>query len=105
MTPRAVVVEEVEHFLGFGDRPLSIASHLGMRPESIARALYRAERPDLANRFEQLRGRTWLKPPRPRTHPCADCSKQVTRNAVRCRECHARSRARANGGRFMGRAA
>lgn len=100
MTPRDVVLEEVEHLLGFGDRPRRIAAQLGMQPEAIARALYRADRPDLARAFERIRGpRRTKRSPRP-THPCPGCGGQASRNAAQCRSCTARDRPRRFNGSF-----
>lgn len=80
MTPRAVVLEEVEFMLGFGERPNRIADALGLKEGSVSKALYRAGRPDLAVKFERARPE--------RNHPCVDCGSHVSNpRAPRCRPC------------------
>jgi hypothetical protein len=88
MNPRAVVVEEVEHLLSFGQPAPSIAKALGIREGSVARALLRAGRPDLAGKFERERRAS-------EAHQCLDCSAPVAcPKALRCRSCGYRERER-----------
>lgn len=85
-TPREIVVEEVEHMLGFGERPNRIAEALGIQSASVAKACWRAGRPDLAVKFEQTRRAI-------ESHPCMDCGAAVKSPvAPRCRPCGHRER-------------
>lgn len=53
--PRDVVLEEVTHLTEAGTPPEAIATALHAKPGTLARSLYRAGRPDLANPIERLR--------------------------------------------------
>lgn len=89
---RDVLVEEVEHMLSFGQSPVSIADSLGIKPDSVARGLWRAGRSDLAVTFEQARTR--------RHQSCVDCGARTSDpRHPRCRACGCRQREanRANG--------
>jgi hypothetical protein len=47
MLPGPVVVEEVEALLGYGFSPFDVAAALGVKPDSLGKALARHQRPDL----------------------------------------------------------
>jgi hypothetical protein len=86
--PKAEIVEEVEHMLSCSESPTAIAERLGLLAGSVARALYRAERPDLAVRFEAARRAT-------RGKPCVECGQWVrTHQASRCKPCGYKERER-----------
>lgn len=85
---RQTVLEEVEFMLEASESPHTIADMLGIKAGSVARALLRAGRPDLSNRFETARRSQ-------ESHPCADCGARVSwRTAERCRPCGNRHRER-----------
>lgn len=60
----ADVAEDVTELAANGETPERIATRLGMTPAAIARAMYRAERPDLARPFNALDKRTRRRNPR-----------------------------------------
>lgn len=76
---RAALVEDVEWLLDSDETPSTIAARYGIASASVARALYRAGRPDLARRFENADIRR-----------CATCPNHCTARATRCRQCNAR---------------
>lgn len=94
---RVEVVEEVQFLLDCGEKPTGVAAHLGMRPSSVSRALYRAARPDLARLFH--RG------VKDRPGRCRDCGCGVSRSAARCNTCAAYERERVHRATKWGRAA
>lgn len=78
--PKAVVLEEVEHMLSFGEGPNRIAEALGIQVGSVAMSLWRSGRPELAVMFERAKPE--------RNHPCVDCGDRVSNpRAQRCRPC------------------
>jgi len=79
-TPRDVVLDEVQFMLDAGESPARIAAALGIKPESVAKSLWRSDRGDLARMFEQDRAPE-------ATHGCADCGAPITRRHERCRPC------------------
>lgn len=81
---RAETVEEVEFLMSLGEPAEKIARRLGIHPESVARSLHRAGRPDLARKFRNRRG------DRHRKHNCADCGAETW--GTRCRPCDLRKR-------------
>ena len=50
----SVLTEDVLWLLDAGAWAETICTHLNKRPQAIARALYRAERPDLGRTFDRL---------------------------------------------------
>jgi hypothetical protein len=81
MTARDIVLDEVEFMLDAGEAPASIAARLGLKPGSVARALYRVNRPDVAILFEAARRAT-------EGGRCVDCEAPVARRqSSRCRPC------------------
>ena len=88
--PREHVVEEVEFLLDTGESPEQIARRLGRKPGTIARALGRAGRNDLARHFYRLDKTARIRA----THPCVDCGGVCSREATRCRRCNNRLTAR-----------
>jgi len=79
-TPRAVVLAEVEFMLDGGESPTRIAQALGIKPDSVAKSLWRSGRPELAVKFEQTRSR--------RHQKCVDCGARTSDpRHPRCRTC------------------
>ena len=88
---RDYYVEEVEHLLSFGVSPDQICSKLSVQPASLARALHREGRHDLASPIERLR------PPRRERGTCATCGAQTSeKRRTRCYPCGISSRDKEN---------
>lgn len=89
--PRDVLLAEVELFTTSGESALALADRLDLQPGSIARALHRAGRHDLAARFnaEQLRARVAAA-----GLVCLDCPAPISLYHQRCPSCAAHQRAR-----------
>ena len=77
---RDAIAEDVEWMLSNGGTVPRILASLGRKPESVARALYRAGRSDLAAPFNREADIA-------RRHPCADCDALVAHGSTRCKRC------------------
>lgn len=53
-------LEDIEWMLSSGESPTQIANRLGIKPQSVARFLYRCNETQLAHLFEHLNGDTEL---------------------------------------------
>jgi hypothetical protein len=83
---RDYYAEEVEHMLSMGSSPAQAAEQLGLHPASLARALYREGRDDLARPVQNVAayhrqgkcehcGANTSKPGRTRCRPCGNALK------------------------------
>lgn len=84
--PSAITAEEAEFLLSCGQSPHEICRSLGIKAGSVARAMERAGRQELAATFERVRRATLA-------HPCVDCGGPVASPAApRCRRCATQQR-------------
>lgn len=73
---------ETEHLLSFGTAPAQVAAQLGIQPASLARALHRERRHDLAAVIERVA--ILQRPP----GTCATCGASTSKKRnTRCRTC------------------
>ena len=77
---RDAIAEDVEWLLSAGVGHTEIAARLKLKPGSVARALYRAGRPDLARPFNSLHVRS-------RDRQCVDCGGRCSHTSTRCTAC------------------
>lgn len=84
---RDYYAEEVEHLTSFGLHPEATAARIGVSVQTLARALYREQRPDLARPFERLHNQE-----RARGRVCACGNRIGSHRAFRCHPCGIRAR-------------
>lgn len=80
-------IEEVEFLTEAGESLTAIAQRLDLKPSALSRRLYRAERPDLAAPFGNLRTRSGK-------GSCGSCGAPVWQGNRRCFPCGIRERGR-----------
>lgn len=83
---RDYYAEETEHLLSSGSSPEQLCAQLGLHPASLARALYREGRDDLARKVQNVApyhrqgkcdhcGANTSKPGRKRCRPCGNAAR------------------------------
>lgn len=79
---RADVLEDVLWLAGSGVAAEQWPERLGMKPDAVARALYRAGRRDLANPVQAMARREYVN--QPRDEPCPQCGGVVLKYRTYC---------------------
>lgn len=86
MTPDEYL-EEVEFLRSCGTSDAQIATRLGVQPGSVAKAVRRAGRPDLAAPFERLANAARPRGPRDRKKVCPGCGGVCNAKSRACMAC------------------